>query len=164
MLAGGARPINEGDGDSFRDHLHESIKSGLVICRGPRIMRKNPVKAALKAGQPQVGTWLSLGSLFASRVMARVGFPWLTVDMEHSPIDWSEAAALFGAISDAGCVPLCRVPRGICAERSFDWAGASRSGHVLLQREPKAKTQVLEREAHGVWLLEVDVEALLEII
>lgn len=75
-------------------------------------MKRNPVKAALKAGQPQVGTWLSLGSLFASRVMARVGFPWLTVDMEHSPIDISQAAALFGVIAEGGCVPLARVPRG----------------------------------------------------
>lgn len=75
-------------------------------------MKKNPVKAALKAGKPQVGTWLSLGNVFAARLMARVGFPWLTVDMEHSPIDWSDAALLFGAIADAGCVPLARVPRG----------------------------------------------------
>lgn len=75
-------------------------------------MKRNPVKAALKAGQPQVGTWLSLGNLYATRVMARVGFPWLTVDMEHSPIDIGQAAALFGAIADAGCVPLARVPRG----------------------------------------------------
>ncbi len=75
-------------------------------------MKKNPVKAALKAGQPQVGTWLSLGDVFASRVMARVGFPWLTVDLEHSPIDWSSASNCFGAIADAGCVPLARVPRG----------------------------------------------------
>jgi 4-hydroxy-2-oxoheptanedioate aldolase len=44
--------------------------------------------------------------------MARVGFAWLTVDLEHSPIDWSQAAVLFGAIADAGCVPLARVPRG----------------------------------------------------
>lgn len=48
----------------------------------------------------------------ATRVLARIGFPWLTVDLEHSPIDWSEAGALFGAIADAGCVPLARVPRG----------------------------------------------------
>jgi 4-hydroxy-2-oxoheptanedioate aldolase len=75
-------------------------------------MKKNPVKAALRAGKAQVGTWLSLGNVFAARVMARVGFPWLTIDMEHSPIDWSEAALLFGAIADAGCVPLARVPRG----------------------------------------------------
>jgi 4-hydroxy-2-oxoheptanedioate aldolase len=75
-------------------------------------MKKNPVKAALRAGRPQVGTWLSLGDLMATRVMARAGFPWLTVDLEHSPIDWSTAGMLFGAIADAGCVPLARVPRG----------------------------------------------------
>jgi 4-hydroxy-2-oxoheptanedioate aldolase len=75
-------------------------------------MKTNPVKAALAAGEPQVGTWLSLGNVFAARLMARVGFPWLTIDLEHSPIDWSEAALLFGAIADAGCTPLARVPRG----------------------------------------------------
>lgn len=75
-------------------------------------MKRNPVKAALKAGRPQVGTWLSLGSVPATRMLARVGFPWLTVDLEHSPIDWSEAAVLFGVIADAGCVPLARVPCG----------------------------------------------------
>lgn len=75
-------------------------------------MKKNPVKAALRSGEPQIGTWLSFGSLYATRLMARMGFPWLTVDMEHSPIDWSRAATLFGAIADAGCVPLARVPRG----------------------------------------------------
>src|SRR5258708_19502923 len=75
-------------------------------------MKRNPVKAALKAGQPQVGTWLSLGSMYASRVMARVGFPWMTVDMEHSPIGIEQASNVFGAIAEAGCVPLARVPRG----------------------------------------------------
>ncbi len=75
-------------------------------------MRKNPVKAALKAGLPQVGTWLSLGDVMAARMMARVGFPWLTVDLEHSPIGWDRAGLLFGAIADAGCTCLARVPRG----------------------------------------------------
>ncbi|MCA9047018.1 MAG: 2-dehydro-3-deoxyglucarate aldolase, partial [Planctomycetaceae bacterium] len=75
-------------------------------------MRKNPVKAAMKAGQPQVGTWLSMGDVTATRMLARVGFPWLTVDLEHSPYDWSQAATLFALIADAGCVPLCRVPEG----------------------------------------------------
>lgn len=75
-------------------------------------MKRNPVKAALKAGQPQVGTWMSLGNMYAVRVMARIGFPWLTIDMEHSPIGIEQAAYLFGAIAEAGCVPLARVPRG----------------------------------------------------
>lgn len=75
-------------------------------------MKKNPVKAALRDGQPQIGTWLSTGDLMATRVIARIGFHWLTVDLEHSPIDWSTAGMLFGAIADAGGIPLARVPRG----------------------------------------------------
>lgn len=73
-------------------------------------MKPNPVKRALKAGQPQVGTWLSLGSVVASRYLARAGLAWLTVDMEHTHTDIQTAAHMFGAIADAGCVPLCRVP------------------------------------------------------
>jgi 4-hydroxy-2-oxoheptanedioate aldolase len=75
-------------------------------------MKTNPVKAALAAGQPSVGTWLSFGDVFTARLMARTGFPWLTVDLEHSPIDWQMASLMFAVIADAGCVPLARVPRG----------------------------------------------------
>jgi 4-hydroxy-2-oxoheptanedioate aldolase len=75
-------------------------------------MKTNPIKKKLRAGLPSFGTWLSLGDLYAARVLARLGFDWLTLDMEHQPIDWSTAAAIFGAIADAGCVPLARVPEG----------------------------------------------------
>jgi 4-hydroxy-2-oxoheptanedioate aldolase len=75
-------------------------------------MNKNHVKAALQAGKAQIGTWLSLGDLIATRLMARTGLHYLTVDLEHSPIDWSQAAALFAVIADAGCIPLARVPEG----------------------------------------------------
>jgi 4-hydroxy-2-oxoheptanedioate aldolase len=73
-------------------------------------MRSNPVKAALRAGQAQVGTWLSLGSPMAARFLARSGFAWLTLDIEHSPVDWETAAVIFGSVADAGGVPLARVP------------------------------------------------------
>src|ERR687884_2250396 len=88
-------------------------------------MRTNPVKAALKQGQPQVGTWLSLASPMAARFMARAGFHWLTVDVEHSPVNWETAALMFGAIADAGGVPLARVPANSIenAKRALD-AGA----------------------------------------
>ncbi|QGJ69538.1 4-hydroxy-2-oxoheptanedioate aldolase [Planctomycetales bacterium 10988] len=75
-------------------------------------MRTNPVKAKLKAGEPSFGTWLSLGDYYATRTLARLGFDWLTLDMEHSSIDWNQAATIFGAVADAGCVPLARVPQG----------------------------------------------------
>ncbi|MEX2173016.1 MAG: aldolase/citrate lyase family protein [Pirellulaceae bacterium] len=75
-------------------------------------MRTNPVKEKLRRGESSFGTWLSLGDLYATRVLARLGFDWLTLDIEHSAIDWSQAATIFGAIADAGCVPLARVPEG----------------------------------------------------
>ena len=75
-------------------------------------MKPNPVKRALREGKPQVGTWLSLGSVVAARFLARTGLPWLTVDMEHTHTDIQTAAMMFGAIADAGCVPLARVPAG----------------------------------------------------
>ncbi len=73
-------------------------------------MRPNAVKRALKAGQPSVGTWLSLGSITAARFMARVGFAWLTVDIEHSLVDWETATHMFAAIAEPGCLALARVP------------------------------------------------------
>lgn len=75
-------------------------------------MKTNPVKEKLRRGEPSFGTWLSLGDLYATRVIARLGFDWLTLDLEHSAIDWSRATMIFGAIADAGCVPLARVPEG----------------------------------------------------
>ena len=73
-------------------------------------MRPNAVKRALKAGQSSVGTWLSLANVPAARFLARVGFAWLTVDIEHSLVDWETAAHMFGAIADGGCTPIARVP------------------------------------------------------
>ena len=75
-------------------------------------MKTNPVKQKLRSGKPSFGTWLSLGDLYATRVLARLGFDWLTLDIEHGAIDWSRAATIFAAVADAGCVPLARVPEG----------------------------------------------------
>lgn len=75
-------------------------------------MKTNPVKAKLRDGRPTFGTWLSLGNLYAARVLARMGWDWLTLDIEHGAFDWSQAAAIFAVVADAGCVPLARVPEG----------------------------------------------------
>jgi 4-hydroxy-2-oxoheptanedioate aldolase len=88
-------------------------------------MKSNTVKGKLREGKPTFGTWLSLGNLHATRVLARSGFEWLTLDLEHAAIDWAEAAVVFAAVADAGCVPLARVPEGdhYCIKRVLD-AGA----------------------------------------
>jgi 4-hydroxy-2-oxoheptanedioate aldolase len=73
-------------------------------------MRTNSVKDKLQSGQPAVGTWLSLGSVLAARFLARSGFDWLTVDVEHSAVGMETTAAIFGAVADAGGICLARVP------------------------------------------------------
>lgn len=73
-------------------------------------MRGNPVKRQLRAGEPSLGTWLSLANVPAARFLARAGFSWLTVDVEHSSVDIATAATMFGAIADAGCTAIARVP------------------------------------------------------
>lgn len=73
-------------------------------------MRPNPVKRLLREGKPAVGTWMSLGSITAARFLARSGFDWLTTDIEHSLVGIETAVHMWGAIADAGGVPLARVP------------------------------------------------------
>jgi 4-hydroxy-2-oxoheptanedioate aldolase len=46
---------------------------------------KNAFKAALMAGRPQIGLWVSLADAYAAEVAAGAGFDWLLLDTEHSP-------------------------------------------------------------------------------
>lgn len=91
-------------------------------------MRPNPVKRALKEGKPSVGTWLSLGSITAARFLARTGFDWLTVDIEHSLVGMETTTNIFASIADAKGVPLARVP-------------SNRHDHIK---------RVLDNGAHGI--------------
>jgi 4-hydroxy-2-oxoheptanedioate aldolase len=75
-------------------------------------MRHNPVKAKLRDGKPVFGAWLSLGDLHTAKMLARAGFDWLLIDLEHSPIDWFEASVLIDTVAETGCVPIVRVPEG----------------------------------------------------
>jgi 4-hydroxy-2-oxoheptanedioate aldolase len=57
-----------------------------------------------------------------------MGFAWLTVDIEHTLVDWEVATYMFAAIADAGCTALARVP-------------ANRHDHIK---------RALDNGAHGV--------------
>jgi 4-hydroxy-2-oxoheptanedioate aldolase len=106
-------------------------------------MKTNPIKEKLRNGQPSFGTWLSLGNLHATRVLARSGFDWLTLDIEHAAFDWSQAAMIFAAVADAGCVPLARVPEGdhYCIKRVLD-AGAWGIVVPMVDTVQQAKTAI----------------------
>lgn len=74
-------------------------------------MRTNVVKEKLKRGESSLGGWLSLPSVQSARIMARLGFEWLTVDMEHTAQNPALMADMVGTIADAGtCAPIVRIP------------------------------------------------------
>jgi len=85
----------------------------------------NPVTDKLRAGLPSVGSWLSLCSPVAAESMAHVGWDWLVVDVEHSPVGFETMVGCFRAAQLGGAAPLARVPWNdtVWIQRTLD-AGA----------------------------------------
>jgi len=90
-------------------------KSAMIGCRGEetylgsKMDRTNSLKAKLRNRQLTIGSWITLGHSAIAEIMAKAGFDWLTVDMEHSAITIHEAQQLIQVIELSGCVPLVRV-------------------------------------------------------
>jgi 2-keto-3-deoxy-L-rhamnonate aldolase RhmA len=55
------------------------------------------------------GSWITLGHPAIAEIMARSGFDWLTVDLEHSSITIGQAEELIRVIDLAGISPLVRI-------------------------------------------------------
>lgn len=73
-------------------------------------MKKNQARAQLQRGQPSIGTWLTLPDPTSAHLMARAGFDWLTVELEHTPTSFETAAQCFSVIAGTSTAPLARVP------------------------------------------------------
>lgn len=67
------------------------------------------LRGRLLSKELTIGSWISWGYPLTCEIMARSGFDWLVVDMEHGPIGVAEAQSLIQIIDLAGCVPLVRV-------------------------------------------------------
>ena len=91
-------------------------------------MRSQQVKDNLLKGRLTIGSWLSLGDLGITEIMARSGFDWLGIDMEHSAITIEKAQEMVRVIDLCGLTVLVRV-------------GAN--DHHLIKR-------VMDTGAHGV--------------
>jgi len=70
----------------------------------------NPLKAALRRGDRQLGLWLSLSSPTATEMGARAGFDWVVVDMEHTTNSESETLTHLRAATGGTAEPMIRVP------------------------------------------------------
>ena len=67
------------------------------------------LKDKLKNRELTIGSWITIGHTAVAEIMARAGYDWLTVDMEHSAITLNIAQDLIRVIELCGVVPLVRV-------------------------------------------------------
>ena len=71
---------------------------------------ENPVRAALRAKQPVVGLTLSTPSIELAAQAAEMGFDFLWIEMEHSPITLETARHIVLATRNSKTMPFIRVP------------------------------------------------------
>lgn len=73
-------------------------------------MRGNHVRRRLAAGEPSIGTWLSLPSPEAAEYVSKLDFDWLVIDAEHNPVDIRTLAGMFRAMAASTTAPMVRIP------------------------------------------------------
>jgi 2-keto-3-deoxy-L-rhamnonate aldolase RhmA len=75
-------------------------------------VRANTLKQRLAAREPCRGIWLSLPSVPAARLLARMPADWILVDSEHGPMGAETMGHIVAAVADAGGAPIVRVAHG----------------------------------------------------
>lgn len=73
-------------------------------------MRANHVKRRLKAGEPSIGTWLSLPTPESAEFVSALGLDWLVVDAEHNSVDQKTLSQMFVAMAHSSIAPMVRIP------------------------------------------------------
>jgi len=88
-------------------------------------MYNNTLKSKLKNNELTIGSWITIGHPSVIEVLSNAGFDWLTIDMEHTTIDYSTAQTLISTIQSYGMAALVRVSENdeVCIKRVLD-AGA----------------------------------------
>lgn len=67
------------------------------------------LKKRLASGKPVVGSWITLAHPSIAEILARAGFSWIGIDLEHSVITIREAEELIRVVDLCGVAPLVRL-------------------------------------------------------
>ena len=107
---------------------------------------KNKLRRALLERQVTLGSWIQIGHPACAEVLARAGFDWVCVDLEHGAIDLERTADIFRALGGFACVPVARLPLNdpIWIHRTLD-AGAR--GLIIPMVKTAAEAEAAVREA-----------------
>jgi len=107
---------------------------------------KNKFRRALLEHQVTLGSWIQIGHPACAEVLARAGFDWICVDLEHGIIDLESTGNIFRAIAGFDCVPVARLPLNdpIWIHRVLD-VGAR--GLIIPMVKTAAEAEAAVREA-----------------
>jgi 2-keto-3-deoxy-L-rhamnonate aldolase RhmA len=107
---------------------------------------KNKLRRALLEREVTLGSWIQIGHAACAEVLARAGFDWVCVDLEHGAIDLERAADIFRGLGAFDCVPIARLPLNdpIWIHRTLD-AGAR--GLIIPMVKTAAEAEAAVREA-----------------
>ncbi|PHM16472.1 MAG: 2,4-dihydroxyhept-2-ene-1,7-dioic acid aldolase [Sulfuricurvum sp. PD_MW2] len=99
------------------------------------------LKNKLKSNSLTIGSWITIGHPAIVDIMARAGFEWLVIDLEHTSIDLSQAHILISTIQANGMKALVRVSKNeeVIIKRILDMGA---DGIVVPM--VKSKTDALE--------------------
>jgi 2-keto-3-deoxy-L-rhamnonate aldolase RhmA len=71
---------------------------------------ENPVKTTLKQGRPVVAATITVNSVDAAAHLANMGFDFLWIEMEHSPVTLETLRNMVLALRGLKALPFARVP------------------------------------------------------
>lgn len=103
----------------------------------------NHFKRALAAGRTPLGAWLSSGAPSTAEALGCVGFDFLVVDMEHTPLDVAQMADVLRAIAGTPAQAIVRPPWNdmVMVKRAMD-AGAQTLLLPFVQNAEEARRAV----------------------
>jgi 2-keto-3-deoxy-L-rhamnonate aldolase RhmA len=114
---------------------------------------ENPIKRMIKQGKKVSGAWSQIASPMATEIMARAGFDFLMIDLEHGPSDIVALIAQCQAMNGSSAVPFVRAPWNdfVAIKRILD-AGAYGVliPYVNTKAEAEAAVSACKYPPHGI--------------
>jgi 2-keto-3-deoxy-L-rhamnonate aldolase RhmA len=107
---------------------------------------KNKLRQALFEKRLTLGGWLQIGHPAPAEILARAGFDWVCVDMEHGATDHESMTNIFRTLDGFGTVPVARLPLNdpVWIHRTLD-AGAR--GLIIPMVNSREQAEAAVREA-----------------
>jgi 2-keto-3-deoxy-L-rhamnonate aldolase RhmA len=91
-------------------------------------MMTRTLRKRIHSKELTIGSWITIGHAAVAEIMARAGFDWLVIDLEHSVISIDVAGELIRTIDLCGVAPLVR----------------------LTSNDPNQIKRVMDAGAHGI--------------